>query len=59
MTKHKYTITVRIGANGVPSATVNSACYHSWCCQKCGEHIGWLGRFFSMFNLFHKCKGNL
>jgi hypothetical protein len=26
--------------------------YPSYCCQKCGEHIGWLGRFI----LFHKCK---
>jgi hypothetical protein len=23
----------------------------SWCCQKCGEPIGWLGRLFR----FHRC----
>jgi len=27
--------------------------YPSYCCQKCGELIGWLGRA----NPFHKCKG--
>ena len=27
-----------------------------WCCQKCGEHIGILGRFFSFFGLFHQCE---
>ena len=26
----------------------------SWCCQKCGENIGWLGRF--VFPFLHKCK---
>jgi hypothetical protein len=26
----------------------------SWCCQKCGENIGWLGRF--VFTFLHKCK---
>jgi len=27
--------------------------YPSYCCQKCGENIGWLGRF--VFPFFHKC----
>lgn len=26
----------------------------SCCCQKCGEQIGWLGRF--LFPFFHKCQ---
>jgi hypothetical protein len=26
----------------------------SWCCQKCGDGIGWIGRF--VFPFFHKCK---
>ena len=26
--------------------------YPSYCCQKCGELIGWLGRIIK----FHKCK---
>ena len=26
----------------------------SYCCQKCGEMIGWIGRF--MFPFFHKCR---
>ena len=26
----------------------------SWCCQKCGENIGWLGRF--VFPFLHNCK---
>ena len=26
----------------------------SYCCQKCGELIGWLGRLLP----FHKCKEN-
>ena len=26
--------------------------YPSYCCQKCGELIGWIGRFLP----FHKCK---
>ena len=25
-----------------------------WCCQKCGEPIGYIGRFFMFFHLFHK-----
>ncbi len=28
--------------------------YPSWCCQRCGEQIGWLGRFV-FFGLFHRC----
>ena len=28
--------------------------YPSYCCQKCGELIGWLGRVMP----FHKCKEN-
>ena len=28
--------------------------YQWWCCQKCGENIGVLGRF--MFPWFHKCE---
>ena len=26
--------------------------YPSYCCQKCGELIGWIGRVMP----FHKCK---
>jgi hypothetical protein len=26
--------------------------YPSYCCQKCGELIGWIGRVLP----FHKCK---
>ena len=26
----------------------------SWCCQSCGDDIGWIGRF--IFPFFHKCK---
>jgi hypothetical protein len=26
----------------------------SWCCQKCGDYTGWVGRF--VFPFFHKCK---
>lgn len=26
----------------------------SWCCQKCGNRIGWIGRFVLPF--LHKCK---
>jgi hypothetical protein len=27
------------------------------CCPKCGEHIGWLGRFFNYFiPNYHKCS---
>jgi hypothetical protein len=33
---------------------MNKTKYPSWCCQKCGEQIGWLGRF--LFQFFHKCK---
>lgn len=29
--------------------------FPSYCCQKCGECIGWVGRFV-FFGLFHKCK---
>lgn len=28
--------------------------HRSWCCQKCGNNIGWIGRF--VFPFFHKCK---
>jgi hypothetical protein len=28
--------------------------HSSWCCQKCGDDIGWIGRF--VFPFFHKCK---
>lgn len=27
--------------------------YPSWCCQKCGEEIGWIGRFLLPF--LHRC----
>jgi RNA polymerase-binding transcription factor DksA len=26
----------------------------SWCCQKCGNNIGWIGRF--VFPFLHNCK---
>ena len=29
-----------------------SMAYPSYCCQRCGEMIGWLGRIMP----FHKCK---
>lgn len=29
--------------------------YPAYCCQKCGEVIGYLGRFL-LFGVFHKCK---
>ena len=29
----------------------------SYCCPKCGEQIGWLGRFFNFFiPNYHRCK---
>jgi hypothetical protein len=28
--------------------------HSSWCCQKCGSNIGWIGRFVVPF--LHKCK---
>jgi len=29
----------------------------SYCCQRCGECIGWMGRFFDFLGLFpHKCQ---
>lgn len=41
----------------------NMKIYKSYQCQKCGEFIGWLGRFnewfFRMFgikNIIHECK---
>jgi len=34
--------------------------YPSYCCQKCGEQIGWLGRFLHYMKLtIHKCKKNI
>jgi hypothetical protein len=33
--------------------------YPSYCCQKCGKHIGWLGRFIEWFYfgfITHNCK---
>ena len=32
--------------------------YPSWCCQDCGEQIGWLGRgLVKLFGAWiHKCK---
>ena len=34
--------------------------YPSWCCQKCGSGIGWLGRFinFITFGKWHRCGGS-
>jgi len=32
--------------------------FPSWCCQQCGESIGWLGRFFSYILPFHPFKHN-
>ncbi len=29
--------------------------FPSHCCQKCGENIGYVGRFL-LFGLLHKCK---
>lgn len=40
---------------------VRYAPYPNWCCQKCGEHIGYLGRFMEWSRLAdllmnrHKC----
>ena len=45
----------------IKNGIINEPCplpkikYPSHCCQKCGENIGWLGRF--IFPFFHKCKG--
>ena len=31
--------------------------FRSWCCQECGEHIGWLGRLIKlMLPQWHTCK---
>lgn len=27
----------------------------SYCCHRCGEPIGWIGRAFQWFGLFHRC----
>ena len=32
--------------------------YPSWCCQKCGAAIGWIGRFI-FSGLLHKCKEDM
>jgi hypothetical protein len=35
--------------------------YPSYCCQECGDCIGWLGRFFQwLLGRFapHSCKGS-
>ena len=29
----------------------------SYCCKKCGENIGWIGRF--LFPFLHKCNSNI
>lgn len=34
-------------------ATSKPRRYPSYCCQKCGDQIGWVGRF--MFPFLHKC----
>ena len=29
----------------------------SYCCQKCGEQIGWIGRFFQFIRVpLHRCE---
>jgi hypothetical protein len=31
--------------------------FPSWCCQYCGEHIGWLGRMLAkLLPRWHVCK---
>ena len=31
--------------------------YPSWCCQKCGEQIGYIGRFFQFLRVpFYQCE---
>jgi len=31
--------------------------YPSYCCQKCGEQIGWTGRFFQFIRVpLHRCE---
>jgi hypothetical protein len=31
--------------------------YPSYCCQKCGEPIGWIGRFFQFLRIpLHRCE---
>ncbi len=31
--------------------------FPSYCCQKCGAHIGWLGRFFNLLlPKWHNCR---
>ena len=40
-----------------PSRTMGSASgdrYASWCCQRCGDEIGWIGRAFG--RILHHCK---
>lgn len=32
--------------------------FPSWCCQKCGENIGYVGRFLLM-GLLHKCQKSI
>ena len=40
-----------------PARTMGSASgdrYASWCCQRCGDEIGWIGRAFG--RILHHCK---
>jgi len=31
--------------------------YPPYCCQKCGEQIGWIGRFFQFIRVpLHRCE---
>jgi hypothetical protein len=39
--------------------------YPSFCCQECGEIIGWVGRFFQLIKVFdliglplHRCRSD-
>lgn len=37
----------------------NKKLFPSWCCQSCGEHIGWLGRIMSvLLPKWHQCGRN-
>ncbi len=50
---------ILIMKNALPVAPVDCLVrrYPSWCCQECGEPIGWLGRFLELLTIakWHKC----
>lgn len=34
---------------------VRYSAFPSWCCQRCGDNIGWVGRFIFL-GILHTCK---